>query len=126
LPCFEQYCYLTDVKTLVCPHCQTNVPEGANVCVGCGAEVVRGATCRERSRIGLVFVGGAVLLLVIALRAWQVGTGSARLPAPNSDGALFLVFGALALLVLAYITGKTAGRFVRRSQIRFLRAYRHQ
>lgn len=125
-PIPEQYCYLMRVKTLVCPHCQTHVPDGANICTGCGAEVVRGATRRERSRIGLVFVGGAVLLLVIALRAWQVGTGSTRLPAPNSDAALFLVFGALALLVLAYITGKTAGRFVRRSQIRFFRTYRHQ
>jgi predicted nucleic acid-binding Zn ribbon protein len=114
------------MKTLVCPHCQTHVPNGANVCVGCGAEVVRGATRRERSRVGLVFVAGAVLLLVIALRAWQVGTGSTRLPAPNSDAALFLVFGALALLVFAYLTGKTASRFVRRSQIRFFRSYRHQ
>ena len=60
------------------------------------------------------------------MRAWQVSTGSTRLPAPNSDGALFLVFGSLALLALAYIIGKTAGRFVRRSQIRFFRSYRHQ
>ncbi len=114
------------MKTLVCSHCQTHVPIGANVCTGCGAEVVRGATRRERSRFGLLFVAGAVVLLVVALRAWQIGTGSTHLPQPNSDAALLLILGAIALLVLAYITGKTTGRLFRRSQVRFFRTYRHQ
>ncbi len=114
------------MKTLVCPHCQTHVPDLARVCTGCDAEIVRGTTRRERSRVGLAFFCGAVLLLVIGLRAWQVKTGSTRLPPPDSDAALFLIFGAIALLALAYITGKTTGRFLRRSQVRFFRSSRHQ
>lgn len=81
---------------------------------------------RERSRIGFAFLCGAFLLLAVGLRAWQVETGSTRLPAPNSDAALFLIFGAIVFLALAYISGKTAGRFRRRSQVRFFRSYPHQ
>ncbi len=114
------------MKTLACPHCQTQVPERANVCTGCGAEIVRGTTRRERSRIGVALLCGAFLLLVVGLCAWQVKTGSTRLPPSNSDAALFLILGAIALFTLAYISGKTAGRFRRRSQVRFFRSYRHQ
>jgi hypothetical protein len=47
-------------------------------------------------------------------------------PSPKADGALFIFLGLIGLLVLACIIGKRVAHFLRRSQVRFYRAYRHQ
>ena len=57
---------------LACPHCHTLVPETAGVCTGCGAEVVRGLSRRGRSFVGLLFVGLAVFIGAIVLRALEI------------------------------------------------------
>jgi predicted nucleic acid-binding Zn ribbon protein len=114
------------MKALACPHCQTPVSGGARVCSGCGAEVVRGATRRERFSAGVVFAVAALLILTVVLRMFQIERGSLLLPSPKSDGALFIFLGLVGLLVFAYIIGKRVAHFIRRSQVRFYRVYRHQ
>ncbi len=64
------------MKEFVCPHCHTRVSETASVCAGCGAEVVRGLTKRERAVVGLISVGVAVLIAVVILRVLEVLHGS--------------------------------------------------
>jgi predicted nucleic acid-binding Zn ribbon protein len=113
------------MKSLACPHCQTPVSDGTRVCSGCGAEIVRGATRRERFFTGVVFAVAAFLILTVVLRMFQIEHGS-LLPSPKSDGALFIFLGLIGLLVFAYIIGKRVAHFLRRSQVRFYRAYRHQ
>lgn len=114
------------MKRIVCPHCDSQVSERANVCVGCGAEVVRGATRAERSTVGLVFVGLAFLIVVVAMRAYEVVRGSSPLPPPDSDGAFFYFLGLIGIVVFSYMIGKGVARLFRRSQVRFFRSYRHQ
>jgi predicted nucleic acid-binding Zn ribbon protein len=114
------------MKFLVCPHCQTPVSDGGRVCSGCGAEVVRGATRRERFLVGVIFAVAALLILTVVLRMFQIERGSLLLPSPKSDGALFIFLGLIGLLVFAYIIGKRVAHFLRRSQVRFYRVYRHQ
>jgi hypothetical protein len=48
------------------------------------------------------------------------------LHSPKSDGAFFIFLGLIGLLVFAYIIGKRVAHFLRRSQVRFYRVYRHQ
>ena len=126
LPATGSDCYIFDVEKLVCPHCNSLVPERASVCVGCGAEVVRGATRAERSTIGFAFSAVAFLVLVLVCRAYQIARGSMPLPPPDSESALFYFLGIIAILVFGYMTGKGVARFFRRSQVRFFRNYRHQ
>ena len=114
------------MKRLVCPHCTSQVPESANVCVGCGAEVVRGATRAERSIIGLVFAGLAIFVVVMAMHVIKITRCSLPVPPPDSQEALFYLFGLIAFVTLGYMVGKGVARIVRRSQVRFFRTYRHQ
>ncbi len=72
------------MNSLVCPHCHTAISQAVSVCTGCGAEVVRGATRRERSGAGCVV---AILLLFIALAI----VGMRPLPPSGSDEGLFLM-----------------------------------
>jgi predicted nucleic acid-binding Zn ribbon protein len=114
------------MKALLCPHCQTPAFDGARVCRGCGAEIVRGATRRERFFSGVIFAVAAFLILTVVLRMFQIERGSLLLPSPKSESALFVFLGLIGLSVFAYIVGKRVAHFVRRSQVRFYRAYRHQ
>ena len=104
---------------------QTPVSDRARVCSGCGAEVVRGATRRERFLVGVVFAVAAFLILTVVLRMFQIGRGSLLLPSPKADGALFIFLGLIGLLVFSYMIGKRVAHFLRRSHVRFYRAYRH-
>ena len=114
------------MKSLVCPHCQTQVPNNANVCTGCGAEVVRGATRQERSRVGLLFTLAALPVLGVILRAIEIGTGSTTFPSAHSAAALFFVLGSILYFVFAFIAGRSVAGLFRRSQVRFFRSYQHQ
>jgi predicted nucleic acid-binding Zn ribbon protein len=114
------------VKTLVCPHCHTQVPEQANVCTGCGAEIVRGLSRQQRSFVGLAFVAGAILIFGVFLRAYEIATGHPFLKSLKAeDGLLFLV-GLIAIVIVPYILGTRIARLFRRSRIRFYRTYQHQ
>ena len=119
-------CYISDVKKLVCPHCDSQVSERASVCVGCGAEVVRGATRAERSTVGLVFVGLAFLIAVVVMRVFEVVRGSSPMPPSDAGGASLYLLAMIGVVVCSYMIGKGVARFFRRSQVRFFRSYRHQ
>lgn len=115
------------MKALVCLHCHTRIAETASVCPSCGAEVVRGATRRERALVGLAFVIAAIPVLAITLRALEIARGAPPFPSPKDDAALLYFLGLTGFFVAAFILGRTiAGRFFRRSQVRFFRTYRHQ
>ena len=114
------------VKTLVCPHCQTQVPQSASVCTGCGAEIVRGLTRPGRSLVGLACVGLAILIAVVALRAFEIARGGAPLPSPKAQDGLFVVAAIIVLLVVPYVIGSRAARLLWRSRIRFVRNYQHR
>ena len=114
------------VKTLVCPHCQTQVPQSASVCTVCGAEIVRGLTRPGRSLVGLACVGLAILIAVVALRAFEIARGGAPLPSPKAQDGLFVVAAIIVLLVVPYVIGSRAARLLWRSRIRFVRNYQHR
>jgi len=106
------------MKKLLCPHCRSEVSEGAHVCAGCGAELLHGATKRERAHYGCAFAAFALLGGV-----WVIGAFFH--PSPSSETALLVPFGLLASMMLAYFGGKGVARLRHRSQLRFFRAYRH-
>ncbi|MGI9113795.1 MAG: zinc-ribbon domain-containing protein [Chthoniobacterales bacterium] len=79
------------VKVLICPHCHTQVPEAASVCTGCGAEVVRGLTRRQRSIVGLIFVALAIVLFGVSLRAYEIANGTPFLRPPKAEDGPFAI-----------------------------------
>jgi predicted nucleic acid-binding Zn ribbon protein len=114
------------MKVLACPHCQTPVSDRAPVCSGCGAEVVRGASRRERSLIGVVFVIAAILITGLLFRGLEIARGALPLSSPKAeDGFLFLI-GLIAVIVVPYLIGSRIARLLWRSRIRFYRTYQHQ
>lgn len=89
------------------------------MCVGCGAEIVRGETRQERSNAGCIV---AVLALLVTMTI--VGMGP--LPGPREDEMLFLIFKLIAVTIVANAIGRLAARWLRRSKLRFFRRYEHQ
>jgi hypothetical protein len=114
------------MKVLLCPHCQTRVSDHALVCSGCGAEVVRGLSGRERSLVGLACVGATLFIAVVIWRALQIAGAVSPLPSPKAEDGLYVIMACIALIVAPYFFGKRLARFIRRSQVRFYRVYRHQ
>jgi predicted nucleic acid-binding Zn ribbon protein len=114
------------VKTLVCPHCHTQVPEQANVCTGCGAEIVRGLTRRGRSLVGLIFVGLAILVAGVVLRIVEIKHGGPPLPQPKAQDAIFVFPLVIAVVVASYLIGTKVARLIFPSRVRFFRSYQHQ
>jgi predicted nucleic acid-binding Zn ribbon protein len=118
--------YCRRVKTLVCPHCHTQVPESASVCVGCGAEVVRGLSRRQRSFVGLAFVAVAILIFGIFLRGYEIANGHPFLRSPKAEDGLLVVAGLILVVFLPYLVGIKVAGLCRRSRVRFFRSYQHQ
>jgi predicted nucleic acid-binding Zn ribbon protein len=114
------------VKTLVCPHCYTQVPEQANVCTGCGAEIVRGLSRRARSFVGLAFIAVSILLFGFFLNAYQVINGHPFLKQPKAEDAPYAILGIIIVVVIPYLLGTRVARLFRRSRVRFFRSYQHQ
>ena len=114
------------MKTLVCPHCHKQVPESASVCVGCGAEVVRGLSRRQRSFVGLAFVAGAILIFGVLLRAYEISTGHPFLRSLKAEDGLLVIVAFALLVFLPYLVGINVGRVFSRSRVRFFRSYQHQ
>ncbi len=114
------------MKTLVCPHCNTTVPDRAGVCSGCGAEIVRGLTRRERSIVGLAFIALAVLIATLSFRAYEIAQGHPFLRSPRAQDGLFVIAAFLGLVVVPYVIGKRLARFFWPSRVRFFRSYQHQ
>lgn len=106
------------MKTLACPHCGTQVPEDASVCVGCRAEIVRGSTRQERSAAGCIV---ALLALFVAM----IVAGMGPMPDPRSDAAFFLILKFIVVVIVANAAGRIAMHLLRRSKLRFFRSYQH-
>ncbi len=109
----------------MCPHCHTQVPETASVCTGCGAEIVRGPTRRERSALGCGFMIVAILAMLLLLHALEVLQGRSPLPSPTAEGAFSFFLALIALLAVPYLLGKAVARMLWRSKLRFFRRYHH-
>ena len=110
----------------MCPHCNSNVPETASVCTGCGAEVVRGLTRRQRSFVGVIFVAIAILLFGVFLQAYEIAHGQPFLRSPKAEDGLFVIAAFIVLVVVPYMIGKRVARLFGRSRVRFFRSYQHQ
>lgn len=101
---------------LVCPHCDSTVSSRAHVCVGCGAEIVRGATRAERRRLASIFGFLAFLIGLFYI-------GASNPPDPRSDAALFLVFGFLVFILFSSLVGSALARILYSKKPRFVREY---
>jgi hypothetical protein len=102
------------------------MPATAHVCTNCGAEIVRGATRRERRLVGVLFAIGAFVVGAWFFHTWGSIQGSALLPRPDSDMAFFFFLGMIGLVIAGYMLGSSLARFSRRWQVRFLCSYRNQ
>ena len=110
----------------MCPHCHSSVAETARVCTGCGAEIVRGLSRRQRSLVGLVFVFVAILIFGIFLRGYEIANGHPFLRSPKAEDALLVIAGLILVVFLPYLVGIKVARRFRRSRVRFFRSYQHQ
>ena len=106
------------MKSLVCPHCRTAMPDDVSVCTGCGAEIVRGATRRERAGAGCAT---ATIALIVALAI----VGMRPLPETGSNEGFLLILKLTAVFVVGNVIGRLVMRLLRRSSLRFFRSYRH-
>ena len=114
------------MKTLICPHCHSQVPESASVCTGCGAEIVHGLNRRERSFVGLSFVALAILIGMLIWRGLEIAHGAPVLASPKAEDGFFVIAGLILLVVVPYCLGTSFGRLLWRSRVRFFRSYQHQ
>ena len=108
------------MKNLVCPHCQTTVNATASVCLGCGAEVVRGASQREKTAAGCLVTTVGVLITVVVMGLILPSVG-----ARNEYGLVFVV-GLLVAALIFNLIGRALVGMLFRSRLRFFRTYRHQ
>jgi predicted nucleic acid-binding Zn ribbon protein len=114
------------MNMLLCPHCQTPVPESAMVCRGCGAEIVHGASRGQRALIGVAFVIGAMLVAAVVLRALGIAHGAPALPPPKAEDGLLVLVGLFAVIIVPYLVGTRVARLLWRPRIRFYRVFQHQ
>ena len=96
------------------------------MCTGCGAEVVRGLSRRQRSFVGLMFVVIAILIFTISLRAYEIAQGHPFLRPPKAEDGLFVIAAFIALVVVPYAMGKRVAHFFCRSRVRFFRSYQYR
>jgi hypothetical protein len=96
------------------------------VCRGCGAEVVRGASRRERALIGAMFVIAAMLIGAVVLRALEIAHGAPPLRPPRAEDGFLVLLAFILIVFVPYIVGSRVARLFWRSRIRFYRRYQHQ
>jgi len=96
------------------------VKSEASVCLGCSAEIVRGASRREKSTGGcLVAIVGLVItmsVLGLALPAYGIG----------SESGLAIIIGLIVAAAVLNALGRVLVGLLFRSRLRFFRTYRHQ
>ena len=96
------------------------------VCRGCGAEIVRGASRRERVFIGVVFVLAAMFVTAVLLRALEMTHGGPPLPVPRAGDGFWVLLVLIVIVLIPYMLGTRVARLFWRSRIRFYRNYQHQ
>jgi predicted nucleic acid-binding Zn ribbon protein len=114
------------MNMLLCPHCQTPASDSVRVCRGCRAEIVHGASRRERSLIGVMFVIAAMLITAVLFRSLEIMRGAPPLSAPKAEDGFLFFIGLIAVVVIPYLVGTRVARLLWRSRTRFYRAYQHQ
>jgi hypothetical protein len=87
--------------------------------------MVRGLNRRQRSFVGLVFVGVALLLFAFSLRAFEIAYGHPFLRSPKAENGLLVIIGLICVVFLPYLIGTRLARLLFRSRIRFYRTYQH-
>jgi hypothetical protein len=94
------------------------VHSDALVCRGCGAEIVRGASKRERAIVGwLATICGA--LAVVALLF-------SHPPFLNNNRQFLIILGLPLACLVFHILGRGIARLTMRSKLRFFRSYDHR
>jgi hypothetical protein len=96
------------------------------VCHGCGAEIIRGASRRERLLIGVAFVIAAMLVGAVVLRALEIAHSALPLRPPKAEDGFLVLIGLIVIVFVPYILGTRIARLLWRSRIRFYRNYQHQ
>jgi hypothetical protein len=114
------------MNMLLCPHCQTPVSDSAIVCRGCDAEIVRGASRRVRSLIGVAFVIAAMFVTAVLLRVSEITHGAPLLAPPKAEDGVWVLLALVAIVFIPYILGTRVARLFWRSRVRFYRNYRYQ
>lgn len=90
------------------------------LCAGCGAEIVRGASRREKSVAGCLSSGvGLVIALMVVGFMFHSSASS------NKYG-LAIIVGLLISALLFNLLGRALVRLLFRTRLRFFRAYRHR
>jgi hypothetical protein len=87
---------------------------------------VQGLNRRERSFVGLAFVGIAFVIFVVFLRAFEIARGVPFLSPPKAEDGLLFFVGLAAIVIFPYMVGRRLARFLYRSRVRFFRSYQHQ
>lgn len=108
------------MKNLVCPHCQSTVDPSASVCLGCGAEIVRGASRKEKFTVGCLSTCIGVLITVVAIGMMLPSIG------PPSEMGLAVLLGTLLSALVFNILGRVLASLLFRSRLRFFRTYQHR
>ena len=76
---------------------------------------------------GCAFMLIALPVFGLIVRALEIAWWPTGFPSPRADIAIFVVPAFVAFFAGAYFVGRiVARRFIRRSQVRFFRSYRHQ
>ena len=87
---------------------------------------MHGASRRERSLIGVMFVIAAILIMVVLFRSSEIMRGVPPLSAPRAEDGFLFFMGLIAVVVIPYLMGTRVARLLWRSRTRFYRTYQHQ
>lgn len=87
---------------------------------------MRGLNRRQRSVVGLAFVGAAILMFAVLLNASEIAHGYPFLRSPKAEDGLLVIVGLICVVFLPYLLGTRLARLFCRSRVRFYRTYQHQ
>jgi predicted nucleic acid-binding Zn ribbon protein len=108
------------MQELRCPHCGTAVPGDASVCCGCNAEVIHGASRRERAAGGCLLMLIGIPVTFAALGLWLKQHNA------STDAGFFVLLGLIVAAAFCSLLGALLARFLLRSKVRFFRSYKHR
>jgi hypothetical protein len=92
--------FLPPLQHPECPYCDTEIPLGATVCVGCQGDIVYGIPIHVRPR--LVIIGGPVGSCA-GLILFKVIFHPTRFEPHYAIGVAFLLIGALVAIVGLFV-----------------------
>ena len=99
------------MSMMTCPHCGMQVPKGANVCRGCGAEIVYGATFKECTG------GGCFITIVLIIVSNFLPEAIDDFILSNVGVVGFSIITFILGVLIIVIGGKKLIRFYRRRRL---------